>query len=330
MPLVVKYPTNVTTQAVSPESNDNWVSPNNIKADDATYASITATTFDSPDISYRLKAQGFDFSAIPDGATIHGIIVEIERYNDSGETAKDYRVQLLDASGALVGDNKAKAGNWGTTPIVQFYGGTEDGWNAGLTSAMVKSANFGVVLSAQATTANADIYVDYIRITVYYGSIDIGPDAINRGSSGYGYETDINLDNPANATGTITTFEVWAAGNITGFRAGTFYYVSANVYKCRDSEAIGNVTAGTKQTFTGKSCDVITGDYVGSYYANGEIECDTSGYAGVYFKTDEYIDPGDQATYTLYVGDAISLYGTGTETEAPLIRRSYYVHLLAH
>jgi len=333
MPLLVKYPTNVTTQSVLPEDDDIWVSPNNIKADDAAYASITATTFDSPDISYRLKAQGFDFSAIPDGSSINGIIVEIERYNDSGETGADYRVQLLDASGALIGDNKAKAGNWATTPTTQFYGGTEDKWGVALTSVMVKDPDFGVVLSAQATVANADIYVDYIRITVYYGSIDIGPGAINRGSTAEVMaNTYFGLDNPANADGVLNTVEVWMVDQVNPLYAGTFS-LSDSIGTCYDSETLGEVNSGSKQTFTNLSIAVLTGHYLGCNAPgiwSRRIERDTSGYAGVYYAVGHYIAPNDSTTYTLEDSDAISLYGTGTETEAPLIHRSRYVHILAH
>jgi hypothetical protein len=163
-----KYPATKTTQAVAPESSDNWVNIANIGADDGVYAYITAATYDTNDICYRAKAQGFDFSAIPDGATIDGILVEIERRCAAG-AAKDYRVQLLDASGALVGDNKADTVNaWPGTDTVKSYGEATDKWNASPTVAMVKDADFGVVLSVQATADNTDIYVDFIRITIYY------------------------------------------------------------------------------------------------------------------------------------------------------------------
>lgn len=326
MPVLVKYPTVVTTQSVLPEDDDNWVNPNNIKADDAAYASITAATFDSPDISYRIKAQGFDFSTIPDGTTIHGIIVEIERYNDSGETGADYRVQLLDASGALVGDNKKLAGNWETTPTVKSYGGTEDGWNAGLTSAMVKDPDFGVVLSVQATTANADIYVDYIRISVYYGTIDIGGDASDRNSSsGHGY-TIVDKTNPSDGTGTITQVQVWAVNSLTGFRVGTFFLVSGTTYQCRDSETIGNVAWGSIQTFSGLSFAVTLGDFMGNYFTGGDIEFGTSGGSGDYYAAGEYIDPDDSASMALDDADAVlSCYGTGTEAAGAPANTVYIV-----
>jgi len=178
-----QYPTVMTTESVAPESVSGWNSPTNIGADDVTYAYVTAANYDTDDITYRLKAQGFPFAAIPDDATINGIKVEIAGYNDAGETVKDYRVQLLDANGALVGDNKAVAGNWDTSLTIRTYGGATELWNASPTVAMVKDADFGVVLSCQATANNADVYVDYIRITIYYtpGSSSIAYDSVSVG-----------------------------------------------------------------------------------------------------------------------------------------------------
>jgi hypothetical protein len=161
-----KYPTSATTQSVNPEDDVDWTNPTNIEADDAAYAT-TVLIFQ---YSYRLKAQGFDFSAVPDGSTIDGIKVEIERYTSYADMIKDYRVQLLDASGNLVGSNKAGASTWGTSLTVITYGGAADTWAASPTAAMVKDADFGVAFSIYDYLGffNKTCYVDYIRITVYY------------------------------------------------------------------------------------------------------------------------------------------------------------------
>lgn len=144
-------------------------------------------------------------------------------------------------------------------------------------------------------------------------AIDIGADAIDRLSSGVVTWTRIGKDNPANASGTITSVEIWAYTEISDCIVGTFYTTNGNTLKCRDSEAIGTVTAGSKQTFSGLSIAVEAGDYLGIYGTAGAIERHTSGYNGIWAIGGEYIDPGDEATFNWYAGDAISLYGTGTE-----------------
>jgi len=150
-------------------------------------------------------------------------------------------------------------------------------------------------------------------------SIDIGAAAIDRNNNFNPTRTSINLDNPANASGTINTIKVWAYTSMTGLRVGTFYLVSGGTYKCRDSATIGNVTAGSEQTFAGLSIAVEAGDYIGCYYPSGVIELSDSGGAGVYRISGEYIDPDDQASYDFYAGFVISLYGIGETTIYPTV-----------
>ena len=116
---------------------------------------------------------------------------------------------------------------------------------------------------------------------------------------------------------------------MTGTKVGTFYG-SGTRYTSRDYEVIGSVASGSKQTFSGLSIDVTSGDYLGMFYATGRMEQDTSGFAGLYYKTGDYFGGGEQ-TYTLQSGDAISLYGTGetvggalTPVTASLSLTSYF------
>ena len=161
------YPGTVATSSSAPENGYDWSSPNNVKAADTSYASITHASFDAGVISYRMRCSNFGFT-IPAGSTINGILVEINRYNDVGETGKDYRVQLVDDSATLVGTNKAINAAWQTSVTKASYGGSSDTWSASPTVTMVNDTNFGVMFSAVAIDNNCDIYVDYIRITITY------------------------------------------------------------------------------------------------------------------------------------------------------------------
>lgn len=157
------------SNAGSSEDKDAWVNPANVGADDGTESTITAATFDSPDISQLLVASNFGF-AIPTGSTINGIVVEIDRRNSAG-AASDNRVQLATGTtfADLVGTNKADTAlDWPTATAVATYGGAADTWTAGLTVAQINAAGFAVFLSVQADAANTDVQVDYIRVTVHY------------------------------------------------------------------------------------------------------------------------------------------------------------------
>ena len=163
------FPTAGTTTNESPWLDEVWVTPGNVVADDATTASVTAATFDSPDQTAVLKATGFDFTAIPDGSTIVGVTANINTYYAAGTASLDL-CQLLDTSGAKVGTNQA------ATPVVMSTvtttviteGGPTDLWGNALDAAWVKDPDFGIALGCLATAANADVFVDYVTLEVTY------------------------------------------------------------------------------------------------------------------------------------------------------------------
>jgi len=151
--------------------DDAWVTPTNIYSDNAAYASVTAATFDTNDYTEVLKATTFGF-AIPILATVKGIKVEIEKYRANANVV-DECVQLTKDGTARVGNNKGDTvTNWGTAATVVTYGGANDLWGDTWTPAQINAATFGVHFVARALGEDADVYVDYVRITVYYGYVD--------------------------------------------------------------------------------------------------------------------------------------------------------------
>lgn len=175
------YPGTVTTE-VGPSGDNDWTSPGNVGADDGVEAQVTAASYDANDHTWRLKAQNFGFT-IPAGATIDGIIVEIERRAFAG-AAEDQEVRLYNAAGTLVGDDKQTATAWPSTVGVATYGSSTDTWNASLTATDVNDVDFGVALIVLATAANTDIGVDYIRATVHYtvASQTVSPELLGGGT----------------------------------------------------------------------------------------------------------------------------------------------------
>jgi len=165
----VKYCQTGASVSSAPYDDQAWTNPGNIVADDTNYAQITNPNFDVGTYSYLLRGTNFDFSVIPDGSTIDGIYVTTAAAYVNG--AGSYTlVQLVNASSALIGDNKAATPVALTTPTIAAnnWGGAADTWGASPTAAMVKSANFGVALGFEPTAADCDIYADYVRMTVYY------------------------------------------------------------------------------------------------------------------------------------------------------------------
>jgi len=151
------------------------------------------------------------------------------------------------------------------------------------------------------------IIIIILSINVLAVDIDIGCPAIDRASYLAGPRTVINKGNPANATGIITTVEIYAYANLTDCEVTTFYEGTANRLTTRDYEAIGTVTSGSKQTFM-VSLNVQTGDYLGIFYQSGSIERDTSGGVGLWYIDSDQI-PCDTYLFTLGATWVASLYG---------------------
>jgi hypothetical protein len=148
-----------------------------------------------------------------------------------------------------------------------------------------------------------------MAIDVGYNFSDSGD--IDNGSAAYSI---IDNTNPANASGTITQADFWAnTTGVTGFKIFVAYPdTSAPTFTGRSAVTLGNFTGDAKQTITGLSMSVSTGDYAGWYRSNGAIRAQTVGGAIRY-----YVE-GDKTLSTASYNKSSHyfdlLYLTGTET----------------
>ncbi len=108
---------------------------------------------------------------VPDGATVHGITVEVRRAGDA--SIVDDSVRLL-KGGKLVGAEHGKPDAWGDEPAWVTYGAEDDTWSEVWTPAELNAADFGVAFSAQYTgdAGNTRAYVDQVRVTISYSKCD--------------------------------------------------------------------------------------------------------------------------------------------------------------
>jgi hypothetical protein len=160
-------PQSVVTSAESPWLDDDWVNPTNVTARDGTLAEITDNSYDNGDQSYVLKAYNFNFSTIPTGSTITGVMCRI-RARDSVNADIDL-VQLLDISRAKVGTNMAATPVAVTTTLADYeFGASNNLWGNSLTESWVKDADFGVAFGMINRSNNADVFCDSIELDVYY------------------------------------------------------------------------------------------------------------------------------------------------------------------
>ena len=136
------------------------------------------------EVSNYLKATNFGFT-IPDGSTILGITVEIDRKEGNTQAAggiKDSEVKIVKADATIGAANKADTTNfWPTAEAIATYGSISDLWGETWTSVGINDIDFGVVIAAVNTKvsgggATESAQVDFIRITIEYGpaSITVG------------------------------------------------------------------------------------------------------------------------------------------------------------
>jgi hypothetical protein len=150
-----------------------WANPTRAETQDDQWATADLTS--SNHQSHYLYAHNFGFSSdIHDDALILGIIVEIDRHVATGAVKDNLSPSLVNEDGVLIGTPKPTGVTWASsdTDTYILYGAADDLWgSAELTGAMIKSAGFGVAISAIHTGGiTQQARVDHIRMTVYYSN----------------------------------------------------------------------------------------------------------------------------------------------------------------
>jgi hypothetical protein len=155
-----------------------WADPGNAAASDNTYA--TCGSFSN---TQYLKATNFGF-AVPGGATIDGVVVEVELAKTSTEDCFDFTARLV-KGGAVAGSNYATLAPTANIDTYRTYGGAADLWGLSLTAADVNAADFGFVFRLNnGGKGSPSARVDHVRVTVYYtGGAAAGQPAVARGSA---------------------------------------------------------------------------------------------------------------------------------------------------
>jgi hypothetical protein len=169
-PFVTREPTASTdcVQVDYASGTVAWASTGNAYRTDNAYAqvSVDGTT------SEYLYCRNFGF-ALPAGATIQGIVIDVERKSNSTSNggSRDASVRLVNAGGAVVGNDNATTTLYTTSDLVEAHGSSGNLWGVSWTVADINDADFGVVLAVtkpSSVGAAHSITVDHIRITVYY------------------------------------------------------------------------------------------------------------------------------------------------------------------
>jgi hypothetical protein len=229
-----------TCASVANNGGGAWSNPDNAKVSDDSRASV-APASEAGTAWLRCTNFGFTTDDIPAGAVVAGIEVEIERccnYDDA-RYAFDYAIYLRKTSGQ-VGDNKAKdsSQHWPLVASEAYgaYGGSADDWNANLTSADIRNADFGIDISADGEGAETTGYIDHVRIRIYYIPVTdwhypADCNHVNGGAGG-------TWNNPENAEGeggfddgNKARFDYLASSPGSWLRCFTFNFLASEIPK---------------------------------------------------------------------------------------------------
>ena len=142
-------------------------SVNNVVSSNDAWATAIMTL--NPSTAGWLVCKNFGL-VIPNGSTINGITVRIERSSSRSNRIKDVEIRIL-KNGLIVGDNKANTSLfWGTTDSIRTYGGLSDLWGTTWTKNELESSEFGIAIKVSKTNANSNVAarVDHVDVTVSF------------------------------------------------------------------------------------------------------------------------------------------------------------------
>lgn len=145
-----------------------WTNPGNITVDDASNATVTIAGFGN--ISHWLVADTFDFSSIPDSATIDGIEVRAQLSVNTASGSTLNRVNIAKSDSTL-GTEKIPATALTTSPVNYDNGTSSDLWGLSISAAEVKTSTFQARITVgNSSVANRTFSCDamWMRVTYTY------------------------------------------------------------------------------------------------------------------------------------------------------------------
>ncbi len=163
---------NVSSNDLLSGSSQLWTDTDNSLKSDDTYSYFGNISGGIGSYTQYLRVEKFSFN-IPEGATIKGIKVDIER-SDPNQLSSDYSIQII-KEGVITGTNKSTGLAYPITDGYQTYGGATDLWGETWNFKNINGANFGVAISSQRNGASGTTagQIDDIQVTVYWGFVTL-------------------------------------------------------------------------------------------------------------------------------------------------------------
>ncbi|MEJ0104975.1 MAG: hypothetical protein WDO19_21565 [Bacteroidota bacterium] len=110
--------------------------------------------------------------ALPPGASISGIVIDIER-SDAFRRTSDYSIRIV-KNGVIGATERSLGAGYRAGDSYQSYGSSGDLWGESWTDADINNSGFGVAIAAQRSVGGAGATagkINDVQITVFYNFV---------------------------------------------------------------------------------------------------------------------------------------------------------------
>lgn len=158
------------TSAVSSGGNTSWENVSSIY--DTSPSTAKVVLDNSKDVADTLYG-GFESFQLDKSATITGLEVTVSRRQSGNFDVVDKKAVFL-VGGVIVGQNKAKPGQWPSTLQPSTYGGEDDLWGLEVGQLFDENNNFKAFQfgygaePASGKSNPIELHIQYMQVTVYY------------------------------------------------------------------------------------------------------------------------------------------------------------------
>jgi len=158
---------NFSSATQTSDGNASWSNTGNALVDDGASATVFVD-YPTNTLSNYLKVTD-RIQKIPSGATVNGIIVEIQISEETGlQVTRDFTAYVL--KGATLSTPVVEMSSIGTLA----FGNATDLWGLSWTAADINASDFGVKVLIDNGGNDVTWGIDYINTTIYYTYTETG------------------------------------------------------------------------------------------------------------------------------------------------------------
>lgn len=197
---------------------NGWSFPARAVSSNDSFAQVGVNDNENSD---RLQCTDYGFT-IPAGATILGIIVNVERkVNNNPAPTQDFQMRVI-KGGAVQATDRSTATAYPLVDTIEPHGSATDLWGTTWTPAEINAANFGAAFAAfknGTAGGNINVTVDHIEIVVHYSQPPPAPTIVSPADASSTTNPQPTLDwtDVTDPDGDTVTYDIQADNSGCGF-----------------------------------------------------------------------------------------------------------------